>query len=72
MAQGIWQGGISFSNSNLNGIGCCWWWLRSPADGPYGASLVYPDGRLFGCGVYSTDICIRPAFWINLDSADIH
>jgi len=72
MAQGIWQGGISFSNSNLNGIGCCWWWLRSPADGPYGASLVHPDGRRFGCGVYSTDICIRPAFWINLDSADIH
>ena len=66
------QGAYQSSSSMLNGTGCCWWWLRSP--GRYGnfASYVNYDGSLNYVGVSSVYGAVRPAFWLNLNSANIY
>lgn len=50
--------------------GNCWWWLRSPGYFQDRAAPVRSDGSVECRGflVYSDDVCVRPALWINLDS----
>ncbi len=64
--------------ANANGAyenddnGCCWWWLRSPGYSSSSASSVYGDGSLDRSGVFSSSNVARPAFWLDLKSADIY
>ncbi len=62
--------------ANANGAseykGCCWWWLRSPSYLSDGASYVDYDGSLYGSNVSYSDYVARPAFWLDLKSADIY
>lgn len=45
-----------------------WWWLRSPGySRDYAASVRY-DGSLRSLSVSSDFGCVRPAFWLNLES----
>lgn len=60
------------SDYMLDGTGCCWWWLRSPGDNSDCASDVSSDGCLSNGHVYNTYGSVRPAFWLDLDSADIY
>ena len=74
VAQGAYQYDGSDSSCKLNGTGCCVWWLRSPGFSSINAACVDCSGSLFNfIGVYDTsDDSVRPAFWLNLDSADIY
>ena len=46
------------------------WWLRSPGYGDIDAALVDGDGCLYrlGFSVGNIDVCVRPAFNLNLNS----
>lgn len=66
------QGAFQSDRTKLNGTGCCWWWLRSPGYISDCASRVLLGGSLDLSSVYDTDGSVRPAFWLNLDSADIY
>lgn len=49
------------------------WWLRTPASNQKtGSMYVDTSGSVNGYGdsVNSTDICVRPAIWVNLISAE--
>ena len=45
-----------------------WWWLRSPGGYQDCAANVYGDGHLSYTYVYADGTCVRPAFWLNLES----
>lgn len=45
-----------------------WCWLRSPGDYQRNASGVYIDGTLSPHNVRNESVCVRPAFWMNLES----
>ena len=49
-------------------LGKGYWWLRSPGDDQRSAAIVYGAGLLSSRPVYSDDVCVRPALWLNLDS----
>ena len=69
VAQGVYQS----INNKLNGVRCCWWWLRSPGNyGDYVSGVDHDGVILSDCYVYSTSGSVRPAFWLNLDSAAIY
>lgn len=51
-----------------NGQETGWWWLRSPGTSQGYAADVYNDGSLYDDNVREVSGCIRPAFWLNLDS----
>ena len=72
VAQGAYQYDGSNSSYMLDGTGCCWWWLRSPGYNSNYASDVYFDGSLRDHYVYGGGGAVRPAFWLNLDSANIY
>lgn len=75
VAQGAYQ---YSSNDNscfkLNGTGCCCWWLRSPSYYSYRACDIVNGGDLSysHSNVDNASGSVRPAFWLNLDSADIY
>ena len=48
--------------------GNCRWWLRSPGDIQSYAAYVFRDGSRSHLNVNFESACIRPAFWLNLDS----
>ena len=50
----------------------CMWWLRSPAPYKSIADYVDDDGSLRTWDVNVKYISVRPAFWLDLDSADIY
>ena len=69
VAQGAWQSG----GNKLDGVGCCWWWLRLPGSISSYASYVYSGGSIYhNYNVNRSDGSVRPAFWLNLDSAAIN
>ena len=45
-----------------------WWFLRSPGCFQNCMAAVGTDGSLYHTYVNTTHACIRPAFWLNLDS----
>ena len=64
VAQGAWQ-----SDSNMvDGVGTCYWWLRSPGDTQDIAADVYTYGNVDADGDYvvDDDDAVRPALWVNL------
>lgn len=49
----------------------CWWWLRSSGKGVRHAHAVEEDGTIVNRSFDSTtNIGVRPAIWVNLDSID--
>ena len=64
------QGAYSSSDYEVDGEATCWWWLRSPGYLQDYAAVVYFGGGVYyyGLNVYFDYACVRPAFWINLDS----
>lgn len=63
-AQGAYT---SDSNKTAEGA-AAGWWLRSPGSRQDYAACVRSDGSLRSCTVSSSSGCVRPAFWINLES----
>jgi len=46
--------------------GACPWWTRSPGDHYGQVCAVNADGVLDAyCRVYRTEVCVRPAIWVN-------
>ena len=45
-----------------------WWWLRSPGNKQHSVAYVNYDGTLHKISSGSGYGCVRPAFWINLES----
>ncbi len=61
------QGVFDFST------GYYWWWLRSPGTDSNIVSTIDPFGRHSKYGlVNATDVAVRPALWLDLESADIY
>ena len=46
-----------------------WWWFRSPGDIQRNAASVRYGGSLYGIDVDIDNGVVRPAFWLNLESA---
>ena len=59
------QGAYTYSSTGAGD-----WWLRSPGYGDIDAALVDGDGCLYrlGFSVGNNDVCVRPAFNLNLNS----
>ena len=72
VAQGAYQYNGNDSIYRLNDKGCCLWWLRSPGGNSNNASRVRDNGVLSSRKMNGTYGAVRPAFWLNLDSADIY
>ena len=58
----------SNSNKTAEGDAAGWWWLRSPGSPQSCAADVDSDGSLDDHYVDDVDGCVRPAFWLNLES----
>ncbi|MBQ3232006.1 MAG: hypothetical protein IJB25_04430 [Clostridia bacterium] len=53
----------------LNGVGCGWWWLRSPGISSFDAAVVEYDGSIRNRGISThTSLCIRPSLWLSINS----
>ena len=52
----------------VNGQSAGWWWVRSPGYFQYYAAFVNNGGSFRSHSVRSDSGCVRPAFWINLES----
>ena len=53
----------------LDGVGCCWWMLRSPGHLSNHLAYVGSGGNLnsfFFNDVHRLDVCIRPTCWVDL------
>ena len=64
------QGPYTNDSYKVDGEATCWWWLRSPGYDQLRAARVSHVG---GVSFYGRDVdydyeCVRPAFWINLES----
>ena len=63
--NGIWASN-DYSPSSGKKTGC--WWLSSPGHYRSIAAIADYHGRIYHCGnyVYSRDVAVRPACWLNL------
>ena len=52
----------------VDGRGTGWWWLRSPGKDRDHAARVSSGGARGNYYVSSSDVSVRPALWINLES----
>ncbi len=50
--------------------GNCWWWLRTMGINTANAAGVSMDGQVYygGNSIHNTEICVRPAMWIDLST----
>ncbi|MDO4484473.1 MAG: DUF6273 domain-containing protein [Clostridia bacterium] len=62
------QGAYASSSETSEGAKAGWWWLRLPGSSQGYAAYVSADGSLRDSGVSRGSGCIRPAFWVNLES----
>ena len=68
-AWAIQNGAWTSSNYKAaEGDAAGWWWLRSPGSLQSSAADVRIDGSLSHSYVGNEDGCVRPAFWLNLES----
>ena len=44
----------------------CWWWLRSPGEGPSHAAYVNFDGTVYSNAVGNKYVSVRPCVWIDI------
>ena len=52
----------------VNGIGNCWWWLRTSDNSGDKALAVSAEGGFRSGDVDNQDFAVRPAIWINLEA----
>ena len=64
ISRGAWRD-LNFFTRDGDRAG--WWWLRSPGLIQGNAARVIWRGSLCNRKVQTTDGCVRPAFWLNLD-----
>ncbi len=64
IAQGAWTS----DQYKTDGRATSWWWLRSPGNHQNYATLVNFDGFHHYYPVNNAYVCVRPAFWLNLES----
>ena len=57
--------------SNSSGNGSCRWWLRSPGRSRRSVASVSIGGSRSERNEDDTSVCVRPAFWVKLDSGSI-
>ncbi len=62
----IKNGALAYKTAEGDAAG--WWWLRSPGSEQYNAAFVNNDGSLAHSDVNFVYDCVRPAFWLNLES----
>ncbi len=60
------------SEYKVDGRGCCWWWLRSPAYDKRLATCVYLDGGFVNRTVNAKVGAVRPAMWLTFDDEEIN
>ena len=63
----VYRGGVA--DFKLNGVGCCWWMLRSPGHLSNHLAYVGAEGNLNSfhyTDVHHLDVCIRPVCWVDL------
>ena len=65
LKSGAWA---SDDMKTADGHAAGWWWLRSPGGLQNRAAYVFLAGSLLSYYVNSSDACVRPALWINLES----
>ena len=58
------------SYQTADGTATGWWWLRSPGARQHNAARVDGAGSLYYYYVNYDHGCVRPALWVNLESAD--
>ena len=63
--RGAW---ISNDYKTAEGRAVGWWWLRSPGDNQGRAAGVNIDGALSSRNADEENACVRPAFWLDLES----
>ncbi len=69
-AYAIAQGAYTHSsNKTADGTDAGWWWLRSPGSSQFYAAYVGSGGSLYLNDVYYDSVSVRPALWVNLESA---
>lgn len=62
------QGAITSYFKTAEGADTVNWWLRSPAEYQNRAMHVYCDGSFGWDYVNDRSVCVRPAFWLDLES----
>ena len=71
-AYSVTQGAYARSDYlTTDGSVAGWWWLRSPGSYQNSAAYVSSDGSLYLDYVYYARTCVRPAFWLNLESTGL-
>ena len=60
---------VSKSYIAESGRGAGWWWLRSPGKNQYEAARIHRGGWIGFNDVDVGDACVRPAIWVDLNSA---
>lgn len=58
------------SDYKIDGRGCCWWWLRSPAFDRRLATCVYLDGGFVNRTVNAKVGAVRPAMWLTFNKEE--
>lgn len=53
-----------------DGIDSGMWWLRSTGCNQQEAAIVYINGNLVQSQINKTNICVRPALWVNIEALD--
>lgn len=66
IAHGAWT---SSSDKTADSVNAGWWWLRSPGRRQRSAAYVAADGSLFYNDVNYDSGSVRPALWVNIESA---
>ena len=64
----IAQGGYASNCWAPDGRTTCLWWLRSPGYYQYSAMITGLSGRYGSIFATNDSACVRPAFWLNLES----
>ena len=70
-AYAVAQGAFQSGDDEVDGEGCCDWWLRSPDYGTTITDLVLTDGSIGTIQydtVSQTIFAVRPAFWLDLSA----
>ena len=68
-AYAIEQGAWLSSDNRVGGKSTCWWWLRTTGELLTRTVNGNSDGSVYYRGSYvgDSDVCVRPALWIDLE-----
>ena len=64
VARGAWQNDYY---TTADGVGCCWWWLRSPgSDSDFAADVLHVGWLNYDYFVSDVGGAVRPALWVTI------